>query len=393
MKITSVETIPVTLPVGKFADGLDKVGAVNHPSKVYQGRSANHRYAPGHRPDIVLSNVIVKIHTDGGVTGIGEAACDNEEPVWSVKNMIDTYMTPKLIGEDPLDYEFLIDLVSFDAPRAATRFATSGIDLALHDLVGKALGVPVYTLLGGYRREKVLASIEVPKNTPEVQLAHCREYFEQGVRGFKLKVGSNPYLDAESVIRLWEAMGPEISLRVDANCNYTVKEAKVFCRIVEESDAELEVLEQPVAKLDLDGMRQVREWTSIPVEADESAFSLPMVYKLLQTGSVDLINTKCAKALGIKGVREWATVAKAADTNIVIGTEWGAGTKVAAKLHCGAAIANADPVVEFTEIMIHELLLAKPLELKDGYLDVPTNPGLGLELDEGKVEEFRSKIE
>ena len=390
MKITSVETIPVSLPVGKFADGYDKVGAINHPQKFYQGRSAKHRYAPGHQPDIVLSNVIVKIHTDSGLIGVGEAACDNEEPVWNVKNMIDTYMAPTLIGEDPLDYGFLIDRVSWDAPRAATRFATSGIDLALHDLVGKALGVPVYALLGGYRREKVLASIEVPKNSPQLQLDHCREYYDQGVRGFKLKVGSDPYLDAESVILLWDALGSEISVRVDANCNYTVKEAKVFCRIIEDSDARLEVLEQPVAKLDLDGMRQVREWTSIPVEADESAFSLPMVYRLLQEGAVDLINTKCAKALGIKGVREWATVAKAADTSIVIGTEWGAGAKVAAKLHCGAAIANADPVVEFTEIMIHELLLAQPLELEDGYLAVPTGPGLGLELDEAKIEEFRT---
>lgn len=392
MKITSVETIPVSLPVGRFADGHDKVGAINHPKKFYQGRSAKHRYAPGHRPDIVLSNVIVKIHTDSGVTGVGEAACDTEEPVWNVKHMLDTYMAPTLIGEDPLDYAFLIDRVSWDAPRAATRFATSGIDLALHDLVGKILEVPVYTLLGGLRREKVLASIEVPKNTPALQLDHCREYFEQGVRGFKLKVGSDPYLDAESVIGVWEGLGPNISLRVDANCNYTVKEAKVFCRLVEESDVRLEVLEQPVPKLDLHGMRQVREWTSIPVEADESAFSLPMVFKLLQEGAVDLINTKCAKALGIKGVNEWACVAKAADANIVIGTEWGAGTKVAAKLHCGAAIVNADPVVEFTEIMIHELLLAEPLELREGYLEVPTEPGLGLDLDEEKIEEYRSKI-
>ena len=390
MKITKVETIPVSLPVGKFEDGSDKVGGKNHPEKFHSGRSHKRRYAPGNDASIHLSNVIVKITTDEGITGIGEAACDATEPVHSVTSMLDDYMAPLLIGKDPLDFEFLIDLVSWDMPRGATRFATSGIDLALHDLVGKILGVPVFALIGGYRRDKVLASIEVPRNTPEVQVEHCWEYYQQGVRGIKAKVGSNPNLDAETIVGIRKKLGPNISLRADANCGYTVKDAITFCRLIEHAGVDLEVLEQPVKKLDLDGMRLVRESTDIPIEADESAFSIEMVYQLLKSGAVDLINTKCAKASGIKGVREWAAVAKGASTSVVIGTEWGAGTKVAAKLHLGAALANANAIVEFTEIMIHELLLKNPLELKDGYIEVPRTPGLGLELDESKIEEFRT---
>ena len=125
---------------------------------------------------------------------------------------------------------------------------------------------------------------------------------------------------------------------------------------------------------------------------DESAYSLEMVQLILRLDAADIINTKCAKAGGIKGVREWATAAKAAARAVVIGTEWGAGLKVAAKLHLGAALKNADPVVEFTEIMIHELLLKEPLKLEDGYLRVPTGPGLGLELDEEKIERFRTPL-
>jgi L-alanine-DL-glutamate epimerase-like enolase superfamily enzyme len=88
-------------------------------------------------------------------------------------------------------------------------------------------------------------------------------------------------------------------------------------------------------------------------------------------------------------VRRWAAVAEAASRQVVIGTEWGAGLKVAAKLHLGAALRNADPVVEFTEMMIHELLLREPLKLEDGWLAVPTGHGLGMELDENKIEMFR----
>ena len=387
MKITRVETIPVSLPVGDFSDGCCKVAAIPHPAKFAVGRSPKPQRASG---GVVLSNVIVKIHTDEGITGVGEAACDGTEPVHNVRNMIDRYMAPLLIGENPLDWEFLIDRVSWDAPRGATRHATSGVDIALHDLVGKALGVPVFALVGGYRREKVLASIEVPKNTPDLQVEHCVEYYNQGVRGFKAKIGSDPHLDAEAVIRIREKLGPGISLRADANCGYTVKEARTFCRLVEHGGAGLEVLEQPTAKLDLEGMKAVRDSTDIPVEADESAFSLEMVHRLLYAGAVDLINTKCAKALGIKGVREWAVVARAAGTGIVIGTEWGSAGIVAAKLHLGAAIPNADPVVEVTEIMIHPMLHRDPIVLEDGYFRVPTAPGLGMEIDDEKVERFRT---
>ena len=272
-----------------------------------------------------------------------------------------------------------------------TRFSTSGIDLALHDLAGKILGVPVYTLLGGCRREKVLAGIEVPRGTPEQMAEHSYEYFQQGIRGIKAKVGSDPVRDAECIVAIREKLGAGISLRADANCGYTLSEAKSFCKLVEASGAGLELLEQPLETHDLAGFRELRNATALPIEVDESAYSLSMVQLILKHDAADIINTKCAKAGGIKGVTEWAAVAEASHRPIVIGTEWGLGLKVAAKLHLGAAIKNADPVVEFTEMMIHELLLKEPLRLEDGYLRVPTGPGLGLELDDEKIEAFRTR--
>jgi L-alanine-DL-glutamate epimerase-like enolase superfamily enzyme len=389
LKITAVETIPVSLPVGKFRDGDHKVRGINAPDRYPVAKRIERPSGENADGHLILSNVIVKIHTDEGITGIGEAACDATEPVDVVRTMIDHHMGPRLIGQDPMDWRCLIDQVSWDADRGATRFSTSGIDLALHDLVGKALGVPVYVLLGGCRRSRVLASIEVPRNTPERMADHSFEYYEQGIRGIKAKIGSDPVRDAECIRAIREKLGPDISLRADANRGYTVKEAITFCHMVEQQDLNLEILEQPVGTMDLVGMRQIKESTSIPVEVDESAFSLSRVHEIVKHGAADVINTKCAKAGGIRGVEQWATVAEAAGLPIVIGTEWGAGLKVAAKLHLGAAIKNADPVVEFTEMMIHELLLKDELQLKDGYLDIPTDPGLGMELDDEKIEAFR----
>ena len=138
----------------------------------------------------------------------------------------------------------------------------------------------------------------------------------------------------------------------------------------------------------MEGAERITRAVNIPVEADEAADSLYEVYRLLKSDSCDLINTKCSKAGGISGVKKWAAVAEAARKTIVIGTEYGLGGIVASKVHLGCAIKNADPVVEFTEIMLHDLLMKKPLELKDGYIEVPTGPGIGWEFDPKKIEKY-----
>ena len=391
MKIEKIETIPVSIPLEKFEDGMDKVMGTNFPSFFAEDLYSQNKYfLVKSNKGYILSNVIVKIFTDVGIIGIGEAACDTVEPVSVVKTMIDDHMAPRLIGKDPYDWKCLIDLVSWDTARGATRFSTSGIDLALFDLIGKALGVPVYTLLGGCWRNKVLATIEVPRGSPEKMAEHCYEYYRKGVRGIKAKIGSNPERDAECIQAIREKLGNDISLRADANCGYSVKDAIRFCSCVEKLDVDLELLEQPVVQHDLLGMKEVKDSTLIPISADESAYSLSQVQQIIKLNAVDIINTKCAKASGINGVVQWATLAESAGLDIQIGTEWGLGLKVAAKLHLGGSIKNAHPAVEFTEFMIHDLLLKDPLTLTDGYLTIPNDPGLGLELDEDKLEKYRT---
>lgn len=390
MKITKIETIPISVPLSKFGDGMDKVVGVNAPSKYDNDLYPHDKYSLHLiNNNFCLSNVIVKIHTDENIVGYGEASCDMVEPVHVVKNIIDKHMAPMLIGKNPLDWKCLIDTVNWESYRSPTRFSTSGIDLALFDLVGKILNVPVYTLLGGCWRNKVLVSIEVPRNTPEKIAEHSYEYYCQGVRGIKAKIGSDPIRDAECIVSIREKLGDGISLRADANCGYTVKQAMLFCKTVEKQYVDLELLEQPVAAHDLNGLKQVKESTYIPIEADESAYSLSQVQKILELDAVDLINTKCGKAGGINGVVQWATLAESVDKQIVIGTEWGFGLKVAAKLHLGSAIKNANPVVEFTEYMIHDLFLENNLQLEKGYFTVPNKPGLGVVIDEGEIDKYK----
>lgn len=392
MKITEIETIHVTVPVGFFEDGMCKVRGVNAPNKYYSGKKLPGGRRTGDGDAILLDNIIVKIHTDEGITGVGAAAPDIGffgEPWESVKQIIDNYMGPRILGMNPFDREFILDTVTRTGGWHNV-LATSGIDLALHDLLGKSLGIPVCDLLGGCHQDKILISTEVPRGTPEKMAEHSYEYYKLGVRGFKAKIGSDPVRDANSLKAMREILGPEVSLRADANQAYTPKEAIRLCDLCVKLDVGLELLEQPTKKWDLDGMARITKTVDIPIEADESAFSLFDVMRIIKKGAADVINAKVAKAGGFYGVKKWAAVAEAAGLETVVGTEWGIGSQIAAKLHLGASTKTIHPVIEFTEIMIHDTLLSEPLKLEDGYLAVPRGPGLGLELDDEKVELYSS---
>ena len=162
----------------------------------------------------------------------------------------------------------------------------------------------------------------------------------------------------------------------------------MLCRLSEKFDVGLELLEQPTKKWDLDGMARITKTVDIPIEADESAFSLFDVMRIIKKGAADVINAKVAKAGGFYGVKKWAAVAESAGLATVVGTEWGIGSQIAAKLCLGGSTKTIHPVIEFTEIMIHETLLPGPPELKDGWIDVPQGPGLGWELDDEKIAKF-----
>jgi len=217
---------------------------------------------------------------------------------------------------------------------------------------------------------------------------HAQEYYDEGIRGIKVKAGIHPDQDALSMKSIREALGPDISIRADVNQGYTIQEAVRLCELAEEYDVGLELLEQPTSRTDWEGANRIMNAVNIPIEADEAADDLYQVYQLLRNDAADIINTKCSKAGGISGVVKWAAVAEAARKPIVIGTEYGMGNIVASKIHLGCAIANADPIVEFTEYALHDLLVKEPLKLTDGYFDVPTGPGLGVEFDEDKIKEF-----
>jgi L-alanine-DL-glutamate epimerase-like enolase superfamily enzyme len=387
VKITSVRAVPVRVPLAGKPYATENAGTRID----WNGRRS--RVTPA-RPQPCLDYAIVRIETDEGTVGIGEAQADIGffgNTLEELCAAIDGYLGPQLHGRDPFDLELLLDLLAY----RENTCARAGIDLALHDLLGKALGVPATTLLGGSCRTRVAVALEIPGGPPEEMAAACVAFVEQGVRAFKAKIGGIVEADAERLQAIREAVGPDITLRADANQGYGPKEAIRLCRLAERAGVSLELLEQPVAASDLAGMALVRQSVETLIEADESCFSLQDAMQIVRHDAADVLNVKLAKAGGLHAAKKIAAVAEAAGLRCVIGTSFGLGVEIAAKLHLAASTMNVVDAVEFTELGIHGNLLSGPgaerlrLPLDDGFLEVPIGPGLGAVVDEAALERLR----
>jgi len=385
MKITSILTTPVRMPIVRAPYPTDGAGTKNE-----WGRGS--RISP-ERPTPMLEYLIVRVETDEGAIGIGEAPVDIGffgQTLEEVQAAIEDYLGPQIVGSDPFDREHLMHRIDV----RGNSCAKSGIDLALHDLMGRALGVPVSDLIGGSHKERIPVAIEIAGGPAEAMAEECLAFMDRGVRAFKPKIGGYPDADAERLRVIREAVGPDVSIRADANQGYTPKEAIHLCRLAEKHGVSLELLEQPVPAWDLQGMAHVRRSVDTLIEADESCFTIHDAMQIIRHEASDVLNIKIAKAGGLYNAKKIAAIAEAAGLQCVLGTAFGLGVKVAAKLHLAASTVEMVDAVEFTELGLHDVLLAPPhdtslvLPLEDGSLPVPDGPGLGVELDEEKLRQY-----
>jgi len=387
MRITAVTATPVRLPVPSAPYATDGAGTRVH----WEGKRS--RITPK-RPTPMLEYNVVRIETDTGLVGVGEAQADIGffgETVEEVGSSVEDYLGPQLLGKDPFEREYLLGLIDY----RGNSCARAGLDMALHDLIGKVLGVPVGTLIGGLHKVRVAVAIEIAGGPPDEMARECLAFMEKGVCAFKPKIGGDPDKDADRLRAIREAVGPEVSLRADANQGYNPKEAIRLCRLAERAGVGLELLEQPVPAWDLDGMAFVRRAVDTPIEADESCYSVQDAMQIVRHEAADVLNIKLGKAGGLYGAKKIAAIAEVAGLRCVLGTAFGLGLEVAAKLQLASSTMAVVDAVEFTELGLHPNLLASPhdkllsLPVTDGTLPVPDGPGLGVLLDEQVLAQYR----
>ncbi|NVL91862.1 MAG: mandelate racemase/muconate lactonizing enzyme family protein [Desulfobacterales bacterium] len=336
------------------------------------------------------------VSTDDGIQGLGEAFY-YATPAKIVAHLISDGYAPLLIGRDPLDnaviWDFLYNWTRDQGMKGLPISALSAIDIALWDIKGKALGLPVYKLLGGAYRNKAhvyATGLYQPQNVPSIEDALVEEalgYKEDGFFAMKLKVGYGIETDMRYVKAVREAIGNDIVLMVDANHAYNAVEAIRLAKEMEKYDVYW--LEEPVPPEDIEGYIEVKQKSNILIAGGEDEFTRYGFRELIARRAVDILQPDLCAAGGFTEMMN--IVAMASAWNVPLAPHvWGTNVGLAASLQLFAVLPHfperrypADPFFEYDRSPhpLREGVTEERFEMSDGYLDIPQRPGLGVSLD------------
>src|SRR5579862_6733301 len=356
--------------------------------------------------------LIVEVETDGGIVGIGESGLGGG----ATATVIAKDLAPMLIGEDPLmiegHWQRMFHRTRQYGRRGVVMQAMSGIDIALWDIAGKVAKLPVYQLLGACRdRVEAYASggfYQEGKSAADLA-GEAEGYRARGFRGMKMKIGRNPSTqthlrelvgnagfcevepeeDLARVAAVRQALGPQAKLMVDVNCAWSAAMAIAMGRAMEPYN--LYWIEEPVATDDIDGSAEVARALATPIAGYETEVGLYGFRELIDRGAVDIVQCDIAWSGGFSECRRIAALAQA-HHRMVAPHAFAGAVLLAASLHFAAATPNA-LLLEFDQNPngLREELLKEPLGIDaQGMIALPQRPGLGIELDPGAVERYRT---
>ncbi|MEV4535039.1 dipeptide epimerase [Asanoa sp. NPDC049518] len=344
--------------------------------------------APLHTPFVTalrratsVETLVVEIVDQDGRSGFGEAP-----QVWQVTGAslagseacVTSILRPLLLGRDPDD---LVSLTRSTAGAVAgNEAAKAAVDVALHDLAARRLGVPLARLLGGTAR-RVPTDVTLTA-ADEIGVADAaRARVTEGFTVLKVKVGADPATDLARIRDVRAAAGAGARIRLDANQGWGAKEAVRIIRAAQDLGADLELVEQPVHHRDLEGLRWVTDRVDVPVLADESVYGIRDLVTVIRNRAADMVNVKLAKCGGLGPARTLLALAEAHDMGTIVGTmmESPVGVGAAASLVAAygtTAVADLDAAWWLASSPVEGGLTYEP-----GAVILPDAPGLGLTLN------------
>jgi len=358
-----------------------------------------------------FDSTLVRVETESGVVGYGEAKAEvgSAASCSALCTMIEQEMAPKLVGEDARDISRLWD-VMYNGVRAhyaierghvfpvlgrrgLTVSAISGIDMALWDILGRSLDVPVWQLLGG-RRHKRMPAYASGGWAPADRIAEeLQSFVDRGnFKAVKMRVGAGDGTLEHSIRRVKAAragLDPEIDIMCDAHGTWTVAEAKRFCRAV--ADCHIGWLEEPVTADDKPGLAEVRAHTDIPISTGESEFTRFAFRDLVMLRAADILQPDPSIAGGVTECVRIEALASAHQVRFAPHM-WGGAMTFASGMHVAAA-ASSGFTLEYSlgaNPLLHELAV-EDFPIVDGMLEIPDRPGLGVTIDQDFVDKYAMK--
>jgi L-alanine-DL-glutamate epimerase-like enolase superfamily enzyme len=372
MKITKVEIIPVDIPRTKVLT-LARYGNLGQGGK--------------------FEFVLTRIHTDEGITGVGEVPplpplSPESQPV--IVDVQKKWLVPAILGMNPFETEAIWEKMDFIAPTYS--MAKAAIDMALWDIKGKSLGMPVHRLLGGSKPEKIPNVGLVGIDEPEVVAGVSEDFVKDGYKGIRLKIAPGHDVDCVAAVR--DAIGGGVDLRVDCNQGYRTAEAVKMIREIEPYG--IEFVEQPTVWWDFNGLAEVAAAVDTPLMAHESMYLLSDVKNLIDVGAVGVLGLKTYRPWGgLTGARRLLEMARVMNIPCMFHDD----------LELSVSLAAATQIISaYKNVITHKCELSgypewmgsdvttESVRFEKGYVYVPEGPGLGVELDDDKVQKLTKGI-
>ena len=337
--------------------------------------------------------VIIKVHTDAGIVGLGEADPKHpftEDTPDSVISTIRDNIAPYIIGKDPTRIAQIDS--QLDGVVEGNLMARGAVNMALYDILGKANNLPVNVFLGGIIHEQLPLLGPIGSGTPEEDKEAIKKLMRQGYRTVMIKMGALPIpQEIERMISAHKAFGDEVKFIVDANQGWQRDEAMAFIEGIR--GCEPVMLEQPLERSDLDGLKIVCDRVSCLLSVDESVVSLRDANQLIRAQASDVLSIKVSKNGGITKSKMVASAAEVSDIKCLMNSMLEFGVTQAASLQLGCTLGN---LVDCGHAYMSVLRMSDDITdfgkyISDAIVTVPQAPGLGVNLDESKLEKYTNR--
>lgn len=356
--------------------------------------------------DVGAGYLLIKLKTDTGIEGWGESTAMAEwggdfgvyygETAKTTRVIFEDHLFPAIEGMDPFDIALIH--TKMDKAVRGYPYAKSAVDIAIYDILGKALERPVHQLLGGCYRERIPVAHSLGLMDVDVAVNEAMQVVSEGVKHIKIKGGLDLKRDLELVKKLRENLGPDVTLGLDPNqCYPTAKEAIQWCTYMDEYN--MFYVEQPVEGIG--PMAAVTHALKIPVIADESCWTVADAINLIKNKACDMFSIYTAKPGGLYNARAIATIAEHAGIrcNVNGSGEFGIGNAAILHLASSARSITLPSVMPITCVKGDEKtmvagrtfvddIITRSFDYEDGHLIVPKGPGLGIEVDMNKIHQY-----